>query len=140
MLSLLQSCWQEFQEYLPTSTTVIVSACMRKDQDNRKLKTKESLIPPIAMTVGKCVGIYSSTMSAVRTMYSLIISDCGIRDACMNRLAKLYDTITHQSLLTKLNDMSTRYNKLLDDWKSQLQEYSVALTYALALLSEPKPG
>lgn len=106
---------------------MVVAACTRKDQANLTHKTLQSLAPAITATIGKCVGIYSRKMSALRTMYSLILSDGGITDKCMNRMSKLYDTTTHQNLLTKLNVMATRYNVMLDKWKAELREYSVVI-------------
>lgn len=43
-------------------------------------------------------------------MYGLILSDGGMTNVGINRMAKLYDTITHHGLLRKLNDMAKRYN------------------------------
>lgn len=83
---------------------------------NAKKKTLSSLVPAITSTIGKCLGIYSRSLSAQRTFYSLILSNGGITDACMNRLAKLADTVTHQSVLTKLNGMAKRYDAHLKNW------------------------
>ena len=80
-------------------------------------------MPAITTTVGKCIGIYSRNLSALRTLYSLILSNGGVTDACMNRLARLSDTITHQSLLTKLNAMAQRWDVPLQRW----QQFNIVL-------------
>lgn len=56
-------------------------------------------------------------------MYGLILSDGGITNICMNRMAKLYDTTTHQSLLYKQNQMAARYDIDLAKW----QEFGIVL-------------
>lgn len=68
------------------------------------------------MVIGKCLGIYSRRMSAIRSLYSLLLSDGGVTDSCMNRLAKLYDCVTHQSIIGRLNDIAKRYNVELQTW------------------------
>lgn len=101
---------------MPTLTSVLVSACTRKDQCNLKEKTLDSIQPAITTLIGKCLGIYSRRLSALRSIYSLILSDGGITDSCMNRLAKLYDTVTHQNIIGKVNDLAGRFDAELQHW------------------------
>lgn len=49
-------------------------------------------------------------------MYGLILSNGGITNSSMNRMAKLYDCTTSQNLLGKLNKMASRYAVDLDTW------------------------
>ena len=74
------------------------------------------MIPAITTAVGKCISIYSRSLPALRTFYSLILSNGGITDACMNRLARLSDTVTHQNLLGKLNELAGRWDVSLRTW------------------------
>lgn len=92
-----------------------------------KLKTLNSITPAITTTIGKCAGIYSQKLSAQRTLYGLLLSDGGITDTCMNRLAKLQDTTTHQSLIGKLNAMAADYKSTIDEWDRQLKQYAIVV-------------
>lgn len=102
---------------------MIVTACTRRDQHNMTNRTLNSVNPAITTAIAKCLGIYSKSMSAARTHYSIVLSDAGLTDSCMNRLAKLRDTVTHQNLLGKLNAIAKRHKVDMDDWK----EFGVVL-------------
>lgn len=110
---------------MPTLTQIIVSACTKKDQENMKRKTLLSLTPAISTVIGKCVGIYSRKLSALRTLNSIILSEGGISNVTMNRMAKLYDCTTHQSLLPKLNVIASRFNIDLNRWVSHDHQFSI---------------
>lgn len=81
------------------------------------------LRPAVTALIGKCLGIYSDKFAALRTFYSLILSDGGITDAAMNRLARLYDCVTHQSIINKLTAMAARYDIPMNSWR----EFSIVL-------------
>ena len=55
-------------------------------------------------------------MSAIRSLYSLLLSDGCVTDSCIIRLAKLYDCVTHKSIIGRLNDLAKRYNVELRTW------------------------
>ena len=55
-------------------------------------------------------------MSAIRSLYSLLLSDGCVTDSCIIRLAKLYDCVTQQSKIERLNDLANRYNVELRTW------------------------
>lgn len=87
------------------------------------IKTPEYLVPAITTLLGKCLGIYSDNFSALRTYYSLILSNGGLTDATMNRLARMYDCVTHQNIIKKLSAMAERYDASMKTWK----EFNIVL-------------
>ena len=101
---------------MPTLTHMITAACTHKDQHNMKTKTLDSITPAITTVIGKCVSIYSRKLAALRWFYSLILSNGGATDVCMNRMAKLYDTVTSTNVLRKLDEMARRYNVCMESW------------------------
>ena len=56
---------------------------------NLKKKTMNSIIPGITMFIGKCLGIYSRRMSAIRSLYSLLLID-GFATGSINFLTIWY--------------------------------------------------
>lgn len=100
-----------------------MATCSHKHQDKRKHKTQMSITPAVTTVIGKCLGLHSDSLSALRTYYSLILSHSGLTDAGMNRLAKLYDCVTHQSILQKLNGIATRYDMEMKTW----EQYNIVL-------------
>lgn len=48
-----------------------------------------------------------------------------MKDVSMNRLAKLYDCATHQSILPKINILAERHHVDLSQWVQQSLEYSI---------------
>lgn len=88
-------------------------------------KTIQSITPAITSVIGKCLGIYSRKLSALRTFYSLMLSHGGVLDTTMNRLARLYDCTTHQSLQPKLNELAKRYNLDLMEWIKQNKGFAI---------------
>lgn len=98
---------------------MIVAASSRKDQHNMTNKTLNSVNPAITLTIAKCLSIYSNHLSASRTYVAIILSNGGLTDTCMNRMAKLYDTVTHQNLIKKLNDLAKRHKVSLAQLENQ---------------------
>lgn len=54
-----------------------------------------------------------------------MFTDGGMKDASMNRLAKLYDCTTHQSILPKINALGKRHLFDLGKWTAEGIEYSI---------------
>ena len=109
---IFQKCWDEFQERLPTLTSTIVAACSRKDQEKMKTKSRQSITPGITTTIGKCLGIYSKKLSAIKSYYGLMVSNSGITDAGLDRLAHLNDSIVPTTVGSKMCDMGKRVDVL----------------------------
>lgn len=120
-----QQCWKEYKSELPIFTHLLFKACTRKDQHKRTQKSIESVTPAITTVVGKCLGIYSKRLSAQRTFYSLVLSDGGLTDVAMNRLAKLYDCVTHQALLPKVDSIASGFDRDINTWKQDGKQFSI---------------
>lgn len=122
---IFQRLWDEFQDHVPTLTEVVRTACTRKNQADMKQKNVQSVTAAITTVIGKCLGIYNKNLSALRTFYTFLLSDGGLTNIAMNRLAKLYDCTTHQSFLPKLNALSSRTNFDLQHWIAQKTEFGI---------------
>lgn len=112
---------------MPTLTTAIVSACTRKHQEKMKKKTMQAITPGITTAIGKCVGIYSKRMSAMKCYYGLTLSNAGVTDNGLDRMAHLQDSVIHNTVDKKLTDLANRYDELLKKWDQQLVEYGIVI-------------
>lgn len=120
----MQRLWEEFQVDIPILTEIIVGVCSR-DDTKQKIKTRESIIPAVTAVIAKCVGIYSRRLSSMRTFYSIVLSQGGVTAVTMNRLARLYDCTTYQSVLPKLNLIAEGYLVDLNEWIVRRKEFAV---------------
>ena len=60
-------------------------------------------------------------------MYNIILHDGGTKEQTIDRLAKLYDCTTHQSILPKLNILASRYDLELKEWIADGTKFSIVL-------------
>lgn len=106
---------------------MISAVCLSKAVlgGSQSAKTIASTRPALTTTIGKCLGIYSKHLSAQRFYYSILLSNGGLKDASINRLAKLYDCTTHQNLLPKLNAIADRYDIGLQQWVKKNQQFGI---------------
>ena len=81
-----------------------------------KIKSRQSITPGITTTIGKCLGIYSNKLSAIKSIYGLMVSNSGITDAALDRLAHLHDSIFHTTVGSKMCDMGKRVDVLIAKW------------------------
>ena len=87
-----------------------------------KKKTMQAITPGITTAIGKCVGIYSKRMSAMKCYYGLTLSNAGVTDNGLDRMAHLQDSVIHNTVDKKLTDLANRYDELLKKWDQQLVE------------------
>ena len=81
-----------------------------------KTKSRQSITPGITTTIGKCLGIYSKKLSAIKSYYGLMVSNSGITDAGLDRLAHLHDSVVHTTVGSKMCDMGKRVDVLIAKW------------------------
>ena len=104
---------------------IVKAASIRTDIDYNIHKDSQSLIPAVTTIVAKCLALYSDKLSALRTYYSLLFSDAGVKDKSMNRFAKLYDCTTHQSILPKINILAKREHVDLSHWEESALQFGI---------------
>lgn len=66
-----------------------------------------------------------------------MLSNCGLTDVGLNRLARLHDSVLHNTVSKKLSNLANRYDELLKQWDSELKEYSVVLDN-VDMLTKPR--
>ena len=92
-----------------------------------KTKSRQSITPGITTTIGKCLGIYSKKLSAIKSYYGLMVSNSGITDAGLDRLAHLHDSVVHTTVGSKMCDMGKRVDVLIAKWDAQLKNYGIVV-------------
>ena len=92
-----------------------------------KIKSKHTITPGITTTVGKCLGICSKKLSAIKSIYGLMVWNSDITDATLDRLAHLHDSIVHTTVGSKVCDMGKRVDVLIAKWDAQLKVYGIVV-------------
>lgn len=63
----------------------------------------------------------------MKAYYGLMISNCGITDVGLDRMARLGDAVVHQTVSGKLKQLAKRYDVVLNKWDSELANYGIVL-------------
>lgn len=115
----------EFHYLCPVISEVFESVCFRDDADTRAHRTVENLMPALTNVIATSFSIYSQHLSASRLVNSLLLSEGGAKESCVNRFAQLSLAYSYTQSLNKLDEMAKQQTDQVKNWSANDERYSL---------------